>query len=147
MKKFFYRRWAVGVFLLAALDFWTKNWAERNWKTPLPLINDILTFRYVENYGIAFSIPFSGPVLLISNVLIFIALLVFGWKMPCGNQRLWGWALILLTGGALGNMIDRFTRGYVIDFIALGNFPVFNVADSALTIGALLLLFHTLKQK
>lgn len=147
MKKFFYRHWAGGVFLITALDLWTKNWAERNWKTPLSLIDDILTFRYVENYGIAFSIPFGGTGLLISNVLIFLALLVFGLKMPRENKRLWAWALTMLIGGALGNMIDRFSRGYVVDFIALGNFPVFNVADAALTIGALLLLFHTLKQK
>lgn len=61
-----------------------------------------------------------------------------------GEQRMFGWALALILGGALGNVIDRMLHGYVVDFIQVhyGNayFPSFNVADSAITVGAGLLI-------
>jgi signal peptidase II len=62
-----------------------------------------------------------------------------------GGQRLFSWALALILGGALGNVIDRLIHGYVVDFIQVhyGNayfFPSFNVADSAITVGAMLLI-------
>jgi signal peptidase II len=61
-----------------------------------------------------------------------------------GGQRLFGWALALILGGAVGNVIDRVWHGYVIDFIQVhyrgAAFPSFNVADSAITVGAALLI-------
>jgi signal peptidase II len=65
-----------------------------------------------------------------------------------GEQRLFGWALALILGGALGNVIDRMLHGYVVDFIQLhyGNayFPSFNVADGAISVGAALLILDEL---
>ena len=65
-----------------------------------------------------------------------------------GGQRLFGWALALILGGALGNVIDRIWHGYVVDFIQVhygGHyFPSFNAADSAITIGACLLILDEL---
>ena len=65
-----------------------------------------------------------------------------------GEQRLFGWALALILGGALGNVIDRLMHGYVVDFIQVHwrgwYFPSFNVADSAITIGAVLLILDEL---
>ena len=65
-----------------------------------------------------------------------------------GGQRLFGWALALILGGALGNVIDRLLHGYVIDFIQVhwrdSYFPSFNVADSAITLGAALLILDEL---
>jgi len=65
-----------------------------------------------------------------------------------GGQRLFGWALALILGGALGNVIDRVLHGHVVDFLQFhwGNayFPSFNVADSAITIGAVLLILDEL---
>ncbi|HEY0857607.1 MAG TPA: signal peptidase II [Albitalea sp.] len=67
-----------------------------------------------------------------------------------GEQRLFGWALALILGGALGNVIDRLLHGYVVDFIQLhyGNayFPSFNVADSAISVGAALLILDELRR-
>ena len=61
-----------------------------------------------------------------------------------GEQRLFGWALTLILGGAVGNVIDRLLHGYVVDFIQVHYggwyFPSFNVADSAITVGAILLI-------
>ena len=68
--------------------------------------------------------------------------------MKNGQQRLFGWALSLILGGALGNVIDRIARGHVIDFIQVhwhdAYFPAFNVADSAITVGAMLLVLDEL---
>jgi signal peptidase II len=65
-----------------------------------------------------------------------------------GEQRLFGWALALILGGALGNVIDRLMHGYVVDFIQVHwrgwYFPSFNVADSAITVGAVLLILDEL---
>ena len=67
-----------------------------------------------------------------------------------GGQRLFGWALALILGGALGNVIDRMLRGHVIDFLQVHwrahYFPSFNVADSAITIGAGLLILDELRR-
>lgn len=67
-----------------------------------------------------------------------------------GHQRLFAWALALILGGALGNVIDRLLHGYVVDFIQVHwrhwYFPSFNVADSAITIGAALLIFDELRR-
>jgi signal peptidase II len=65
-----------------------------------------------------------------------------------GGQRLFGWALALILGGALGNVVDRLLHGYVVDFIQVHwrgwYFPSFNVADSAITVGAGLLILDEL---
>ena len=65
-----------------------------------------------------------------------------------GGQRLFGWALALILGGALGNVIDRLLHGHVIDFVQVhwgrAYFPAFNVADSAITVGAVLLILDEL---
>ncbi len=65
-----------------------------------------------------------------------------------GGQRLFGWALALILGGAIGNVVDRLLHGYVVDFIQVhwggAYFPSFNVADSAITVGAGLLILDEL---
>lgn len=67
-----------------------------------------------------------------------------------GHQRLFAWALSLILGGALGNVIDRLLHGYVVDFLdfhtAGYHFPAFNVADSAITLGAALLIYDELRR-
>jgi len=67
-----------------------------------------------------------------------------------GGQRLFGWALALILGGALGNVVDRLVHGHVIDFVQVHwkshYFPSFNVADSAITIGAALLILDELRR-
>ena len=67
-----------------------------------------------------------------------------------GGQRLFGWALALILGGAVGNVIDRLLHGHVIDFIQVHYagwfFPAFNVADSALTVGAVLRVLDDLRR-
>ncbi len=67
-----------------------------------------------------------------------------------GGQRLFSWALALILGGAIGNVIDRLVHGYVVDFLQFHHrgwaFPSFNVADSAITVGAVLLILDELRR-
>ena len=67
-----------------------------------------------------------------------------------GGQKLFGWALALILGGAIGNVVDRLLHGYVVDFIQVHAggwyFPSFNIADSAISIGAVLLILDELRR-
>lgn len=106
-----------------------------------------------HNYGAAFSFLhgasgwqrwfFLGLGLAAAGLIIWML-------RRHGHQRLFAWALTLILGGALGNVIDRAIHGYVVDFIQVHArgwyFPAFNVADSAITIGAILLILDELRR-
>jgi signal peptidase II len=79
-----------------------------------------------------------------------VAVIVYMLRRHAG-QRMFCWALALIMGGALGNVIDRLAYGHVIDFLdfhwaGFGHFPAFNIADSAITIGAILFIFDELRR-
>jgi signal peptidase II len=78
----------------------------------------------------------------------FAALFIVWMLRSHGGQRLFSWALALILGGAVGNVIDRLLHGHVVDFVQLhygsAYFPSFNVADSAITVGAVLLILDEL---
>ncbi|HSV69676.1 MAG TPA: signal peptidase II [Methylibium sp.] len=107
----------------------------------------------VHNTGAAFSFLAGGSgwqrwffVALAIGVSGFIV-----WMLRTqGHQRLFAWALALILGGAVGNVIDRLLHGYVVDFLdfhwAGRHFPAFNVADSAITLGAALLILDELRR-
>lgn len=133
--------------LIVVLDQATKAWAQRVLQDgPVELVEGFLTFRLTFNSGAAFS-SFEG----LGSAIAFLALgiAVFLWVVA-GRSTL-NYELVvygLIIGGALGNAADRFLRadgiadGSVVDFIDVGFIPVFNVADSAITVGvALALLF------
>ena len=107
-----------------------------------PLWEGVFHLTYVINTGAAFSV-FSGQVEILRWVSLIVSLLliIFVWYIPRLNflEQL-GYGLIL--AGAIGNGIDRFLFGYVVDFLdfRLIDFPVFNLADVAINIGVLLLL-------
>ena len=134
--------------LTIALDQFTK-WAIRSsfqLGQSLPLLPPVLYLSYVQNTGAAFGI-FPGR----ASVLIVVALGVAGWvtlellRTRHRPHRLTEWALSLILGGAIGNLIDRLRLGYVIDFIDLRIWPVFNLADTAISIGASLLIWQALR--
>ncbi|MDZ7706222.1 MAG: signal peptidase II [Trueperaceae bacterium] len=100
---------------------------------------------YVRNTGAAFGIlPNSTLILGILSAVVSLFLIVYLWRSGAQMSRVQYAALTLILGGAVGNMIDRFRLGYVIDFIHFRlpnfNYPVFNLADSAVVIGAGLLI-------
>lgn len=106
------------------------------------VIPNIFDFVYVKNTGAAFSILSNMTWLLSAISLLFCAgvVLLFIFQMP--KNKFVCLSLSMMFAGALGNAIDRVFRGYVVDFIRLSffDFPVFNIADISITLGAALLI-------
>lgn len=115
---------------------------------PFPAIGEFFRFLYWQNRGAAFgSFQNAGPILTVVRIFITLFIIVF-YQKAATEGTLMKVSLSLMLGGAVGNLIDHFTQGFVTDFIAVGNFPIFNIADSAVTIGVgLMLLDMLLKEK
>jgi signal peptidase II len=99
-----------------------------------------LALEYVENRGVAFGLLAGlGPILLLVSCALLAGLLAHYAReeRPSPWQTL---AIGMIAGGAAGNLIDRIRLGYVIDFVAVGAWPNFNVADSAITCGVILMI-------
>ena len=112
------------------------------------VIKNILSLTYLENKGIAFGM-FAGRRLLfvIISFFILVAVLFAIFKTPKDQRSVFlklGGAFVV--SGAIGNLIDRILKGYVVDFIEVKfiDFPVFNVADIAVCVGAAMLIIHFL---
>ncbi len=145
-NKFF---WITGL-IAFFLDQITKYWVVQTFslKQTLPLLPGIFHLTYVTNTGAAFSL-LSGKVewLRWLSLGVSLALIALAWLGPNLNRwEQWGYGLIL--GGAMGNGIDRFALGYVVDFLdfRLINFPVFNLADVFINIGIICLLIATFQK-
>ena len=134
-----------------ALDQWSKAFMTRLLKgnPAVPIIKDVLELTYVENRGAAFGILQGKRIYFI--ILAAVILFLFVWLLlklpPEKKYRKIHMALSLILAGAMGNTIDRWRNGYVVDFIyfKLIDFPVFNVADIYITVTtiwlAVLILF------
>lgn len=153
--------WMAIAALIVLFDQLTK-WAILKWvqygDPPIP-INPFLQLTHRRNPGAAFSFLanaggwqrwfFIGLAVAVSAVIA-----VWLWRLRRAGQTVLSAGLALVLGGALGNVIDRIRLGYVIDFIEVPNyfafliggewFPAFNVADSAITVGAVLLIVDAL---
>ena len=116
------------------------------------LIPHVLNLTLVRNSGVAFGL-FSGyapalfTVITVSLVFLFLVANRSHGKTPYGTSIADRWALSLILGGAIGNWIDRLRFGAVIDFIDFRIFPVFNIADTAITIGVGLYFIRVLMSK
>jgi signal peptidase II len=129
---------------VVAADLVTKRIAALSFKDgPLTVIPGVLSFTYGENSGAAFSMlqgagPFLGVAAVVAVVVVLGAL---RHERPLGEVIAFG----LIMGGAMGNFVDRLARGsglldgHVIDWIRFPNFPIFNIADSAITVAVVLL--------
>ena len=134
-----------------AVDQWLK-WLVRTRMIPgdsLPLIPHVLHLTLVQNTGAAFGLlRGAGPLLILISVAV-VAVLAWSLRQTAGGgalvQRLHRLSLWLVLSGAVGNLIDRLRFGYVIDFIDLRVWPVFNLADSAITVGMGLLIWTMLR--
>jgi len=105
----------------------------------IELAADWLTLEYAENRGAVFGL-FQGlaQILAVTSIAVTIALLVH--FLRTHRPPLWHTVAIgAIAGGAIGNLVDRLRLGYVVDFVSVGSWPNFNLADSAVTIGVLLL--------
>ena len=147
---------AVVAVIVIALDQWTKNWAITTMRPrmaadgegPINLAGTWLRLVYVENTGAAFSLG-TGVTWVFSLIAVIVIIVIIRTATRLGS--IW-WAVALggLLGGATGNLIDRLTRapgvgrGYVVDFIQLPYWPVFNVADMCVVGSAILMVALTL---
>jgi signal peptidase II len=130
--------------LVLGLDQWTKRWAEATLahSPPVNVIGELVRLTFTKNSGVAFGLgaglPFPYAVFSIAAVVVILVLFARHRVHTLGRQL----ALALILGGALGNLVDRVTTGEVVDFILIGwrqwYWPVFNVADSAVSIGVVM---------
>lgn len=139
------------------LDQLTKAWAVAQLRPrmfiggegPIEVIGSLLRLTYTQNTGASFSMG-TGYTWVFSIVAIIVAVVIIRSARELGSIA-WAIALGGLLGGLLGNLMDRFIRepgigqGYVVDFIQLPNFPVFNVADMSITCSAVLMVVLALK--
>ena len=112
------------------------------------VIPGVLNFTYVQNTGAAFSILQGKMFFLIAFTAIAILLCVFAIIKDFFHSTLVNWSLFLCIGGGIGNLIDRIRLNYVVDFIEckLFQFPVFNIADIAVTFSGILIGLYILKE-
>ena len=142
-------RFALSVLLfglLLALDQWTKGLAaaKLQGQEPFVILNGIFELQYSENMGAAFGLLEGHHILFMAvAALVFAAVLYLLWTLPADKRYLpLIFCMTVIAAGAAGNLIDRMTQGYVVDFFyfKLIDFPIFNVADCYVT-GATGLLF------
>ncbi|MEN1727264.1 MAG: signal peptidase II [Pseudomonadota bacterium] len=144
-----YAAWLVLAVIVVGLDFWTKNLATQNLVLYRPVpITDWFNLTLAHNEGAAFSLLADAGgwqrwFFTTVAVVISVILLIWLWRLP-NRSRLLPSALMLVLGGAIGNLIDRLKFGYVVDFIDIHyqgwHWPAFNIADSAIVLGVILLL-------
>jgi len=105
----------------------------------IPLLKNIFHITYVENTGIAFGLFPQGQIFFIAISLVVILFIIFLDRKRLVKSPGEKYYLGLVLGGALGNLIDRLRFGFVIDFLDFRVWPVFNLADSAVCIGGILM--------
>lgn len=146
-------RWLWLTVVVIALDQITKYWASTMLDFQQPLaVMPLFNLTLMHNYGAAFSFLASAGgwqrwFFTVIAVAISIAIIVWLYRLKA-HQRWEAAAMSLILGGALGNLWDRLTLGYVVDFFDVyygpHHFPAFNIADSAITLGAALLIIDLL---
>lgn len=129
----------IGTVVALFLDLFTKRLAEQYFVEPVEIF-PFLSFELSHNRALAFGIPF--PIIL-TILLSISAVGILGWlfvKNLRKDSKIGLISLTLLLGGALGNLVERITTGQVTDFIALFFIPNFNLADTFLTCGVVILI-------
>ena len=110
----------------------------------IPVLGDFFRLTYIHNAGAAFGLNIGSPLVHTIFSLAALGVLVWLWRTAPPGALLLRYALVVVLGGAVGNIIDRVRLGKVIDFFDFGlgdlRWPVFNVADSAVTVGIFLLI-------
>ena len=138
---------ATSVVVAAAvvvLDQWTKRGIEAGLgpgspQTRVEVLGDWFALEYAETRGAAFGLfAGSSAAVTAAGIVILAGLLLYSWGRGATSRWL-GLGTGLVAGGAVGNLIDRLRSGYVVDFVAVGPWPNFNVADAAISVGVVCL--------
>ena len=145
-KRSFFTSFLIGFVILVGLDQWTKGLAVKHLMNQPPFViwDGVFELLYSENRGAAFGMMQGKQFFFFLIALVVLAAVVYlVWKMPVTERYMpMAVCLMMVSAGAVGNMIDRIGQGYVVDFLyfKLINFPIFNVADCYVTISAFLLI-------
>lgn len=135
----------ISIVLLTAADRFSKYLVVRHFSTggeEIPFLFGLFQIRYVENTGAAFSLFSDSTAVLTVFTILVSALCLFIIIFRKDVEKFIKICLVLIVSGGIGNLIDRISLGYVVDFIEplFIDFAVFNVADSFITVGAFLLI-------
>ncbi|KQP43270.1 signal peptidase II [Pseudorhodoferax sp. Leaf274] len=150
-------RWWPWLLLAAAIfvaDQWTKQWILDHYQLgDATVVTSFFNIVRAHNPGAAFSFlaGASGWQRWFFTAIGVGAAVFIVWLLRAhAGQRLFSFALTLILGGAIGNVVDRLQHGYVVDFLdfhwAGWHFPAFNIADSGITVGAVLLILDELRR-
>lgn len=131
------------IFDLSTKFFASKNLSENE---SVVIIKNVFHLTLVKNTGAAFGIFKGFNFFLIIISLVAIILILINFKKIYLNSK-YRVSFVLILAGAIGNLVDRLRYGYVVDFLDFRIWPVFNVADTSITIGALLLALSLLKKR
>ena len=135
--------------VVIALDQYTKHLVRQyrplhtSWN-PIAWLEPIVTLTHTRNTGVAFGLfPDKGFLFIIVALVVIVAIVVYYRQLASASWVL-RVAIGLQLGGATGNLIDRLARGYVTDFIDVRVWPIFNIADSSVVVGAIVLAYYAL---
>lgn len=138
---------AIIIIISVVFDQVTKFWAADVLKdgVSIKIIGNFLRLNYAENNGAAFSILQNQRMFFLIVTVIMLVFLGFIYFKTKNISKLSKLSIAMITGGAIGNFIDRLRLGYVIDFIDVRfgnfyNFPIFNIADSFVVCGTILMI-------
>lgn len=144
---------AILALVVVALDQMSKAWIRGNLAVgqDLDVISGVMHLTHVHNHGAAWSMLAGQRWLLIGVTFIVVGVVLSVARGLCEKSAIGAWSIGFIVGGAIGNLIDRVWQGYVTDMIDMDTtigfvrtFPVFNLADSALTAGVILMLVMSL---
>ena len=131
--------------LIIALDQWTKHLVRINldfmeaW-SPWPWLMPYARLLHIHNTGAAFGMGQQFSYVFMALSIIVSCLILYFYPQIAREDWPLRAAMVMQFGGAIGNLIDRFTQGYVTDFVSLGSFAIFNVADASISIGVAVLI-------
>ncbi len=137
----------IAVIFFISLDRLLKVFAFKNAFKEFNLFGEILKFNYENNYNIAFSLPLSGDILIVVIFIILIILIFFTLRFIKMQEYNKGTGLFLIILGASSNLYDRIKYGFVIDYLDLKYFTVFNLADIMIVVGIIFFLLISINEK
>lgn len=132
--------WIIALSVIAADRF--SKWICQSYLQPVgsvPVIKGIFHLTYVQNRGAAFGILQDKMWFFIPATVIVLAVILHLLAKTKTDSRAMRVSLAMIAGGAIGNLLDRIWLGYVVDFLDFRVWPVFNIADSCIVVGAVLL--------
>lgn len=145
-------RFSLIALLVVVADQLSKIWITREMfrGESRPVLGNLLKLTYVQNEGAAFGLSFGGRWSFVA-VTVLVAIFILVYYSRSERTTVSRLALALILGGALGNLLDRVRIGEVVDFLHVSvgrlSWPVFNVADIAITAGVALLAFHLFRRE